>query len=297
MSTYRRGRSEVTVGVYAMASVVVFALMFGTLTSRGLIRKTTDLYIRFTAADGLLKGDAVLFRGVPVGEVRSIEFAPSGEVIVRAKLHRSVPLTGTAAAALSPVDMFGRQAVELRKGAGSGPELADGDTLRGVRPPGLTDRIDGVSRQVERIVADSTIELVRSALAGLGGAGDGLSVAGREASAFLSRQSRGLDDVTAAATVVLRNMAAVTDSTELVAARGDLQTAIAALGRAAARMDSASTLAVRMLDRAERGEGALGRALADPALYDRATGAVHELELLLADVRANPSRYLTVRVF
>lgn len=297
MSTYRRGRSEVTVGVYAIASVVVFALMFGTLTSRGLIRKTTDLYIELTAADGLLKGDAVLFRGVPVGEVRSIDFAPAGDVVVRAKLHRSVPLTGTAVAALSPVDMFGRQAIELRQGAGPGPDLADGDTLRGLRASGLTDRIDAVSRQVERVVADSTVELVREALAGIGGAGVGLGAASHEASEFLARQSHSLDELTAAAGIVLRNMAAVTDSTELVAVRGELQAAIAALGRAAARMDSASTVAVRMLDRADRGEGSLGRALSDPVLYDRAAGAVHELELLLADVRANPSRYLTVRVF
>lgn len=297
MSTYRRGRSEVTVGLYALGSVMVFVLMFGTLTSRGLIRSTRDLYVRLPAANGLLKGDAVLLRGVPVGEVRGIEFGAGGDVVVRAKLHRPVPLTRSATAALDPVDMFGRQAIELRAGPGDSTPLADGDTLFGEPPVGMVDRVDALGRQLERVIGDSTLALVHGALAGVDVAGRGLSAASEDVAVFLAEQSRRMGDVTVATNAVLRNLAAATDPAEVDALRGDLRTAATDLGRAAARMDSASAAAVRMLTGIERGEGSLGRALRDPALYERAVATLDQLERLIADVRTNPGRYVTVKVF
>jgi phospholipid/cholesterol/gamma-HCH transport system substrate-binding protein len=62
-------------------------------------------------------------------------------------------------------------------------------------------------------------------------------------------------------------------------------------------MDSASVVAVRVLAKLDRGEGALGRALNDPELYDRAIVAVAQLERLITDVKDNPGRYVTVKLF
>jgi hypothetical protein len=37
--------------------------------------------------------------------------------------------------------------------------------------------------------------------------------------------------------------------------------------------------------------------LNDPRLYENATAAMARLEALLADIRANPKRYINVRLF
>lgn len=297
MSAFRRARNEMAVGTWAIIAVVLFAAMFGGLTSRGLIRSTTDLFIRLPAANGLLKGDAVLFRGVPVGEVRAIEFGAGGDVIVRAKLHRTVPVSRAATAALSPVDMFGRQAIVIRAATHPGPPLADGDTLPGVRPAPLAGRMENLGRQVEQFLGDSTLTLLHDALAGIGGAGEGVSATSHLAREFLAGQARDIGRVLAATDTLLGNLGTVTDPAELEALSTDLRLAVSNLGRATARMDSASIMATRVLAKLDRGEGALGRALNDPELYDRAIVAVAQLERLLTDVKDNPGRYVTVRLF
>jgi phospholipid/cholesterol/gamma-HCH transport system substrate-binding protein len=64
----------------------------------------------------------------------------------------------------------------------------------------------------------------------------------------------------------------------------EARTALATLQRAAARI--------------ENGEGTLGRLLEDPALYEETQAAVATLRRLMADVQANPARYIrNVRVF
>jgi phospholipid/cholesterol/gamma-HCH transport system substrate-binding protein len=298
VATYRRGRDELTVGLFVLAAVVVFIILFGGLTSRGFIRNVADVYVVMGSAEGLLKGDAVLYRGVPVGEVRSIDFSERHGVVVRARLRREVPLTSAASAALTPVDMFGRQAIVLREGtlAGSTP-LASGDTLVGQQPRPLTDRVSDVGRQVERFLGDTTLLLVHSALDGIGHAGDGLATIGAEATSFLAAQRRSLDEVGTATATVARNLAAATDSQELVLMRGELRDALRNLAQATARMDSASASAASVFAKLDRGEGSLGRLVNDASLYEQAAGAIGALEELAADVRRDPRRYISLRVF
>lgn len=298
MGAYRRGRDEVKVGLFALAAVVVFVLMFGALTSRGMIRHTADLYVLLPSAEGLLKGDAVLYRGVPVGEVRAIDFLDDRGVLIRALLRRAVPLSVDAGAALEPVDMFGRQAIVLREARHDGGlQLASGDTLVGERSSRLSDRVEAMGARVERLISDTTLLLLQDALAGVGRAGRGIEGIGAEARGFLDSQERALEEVTTATARVARNLGAATDSAELMALRAELRAAVVSLARASARMDSASVSAASVFAKLDRGEGSLGLLLNDAGLYTRASEAVVGVEELVADVRRNPGRYITLKVF
>ena len=48
----------------------------------------------------------------------------------------------------------------------------------------------------------------------------------------------------------------------------------------------------RAAARIEQGEGTLGRLIEDPALYEETQRAVVSLQRLLADLQANPGRYI-----
>jgi phospholipid/cholesterol/gamma-HCH transport system substrate-binding protein len=47
----------------------------------------------------------------------------------------------------------------------------------------------------------------------------------------------------------------------------------------------------------QRGEGSLGKFVKDTALYFRMTEATREVQLLLHDLRANPRKYINLRIF
>jgi phospholipid/cholesterol/gamma-HCH transport system substrate-binding protein len=64
-----------------------------------------------------------------------------------------------------------------------------------------------------------------------------------------------------------------------------------------ARAESFLATGDSVLSKMNRGEGTLGLLLNDPSLYRRADSLLFELRALSADVRANPKRYVSVRLF
>jgi ABC-type transporter Mla subunit MlaD len=94
---------------------------------------------------------------------------------------------------------------------------------------------------------------------------------------------------------VLVNLRLATASLQEMVAQ--LEGASKRLDPALARADTAFQSLNRVGQRLEAGQGSLGRLLMDTTLAVRAEAAVFQLEQLLADIRANPGRYIRLSIF
>ena len=72
---------------------------------------------------------------------------------------------------------------------------------------------------------------------------------------------------------------------------------VASLDQTGARADSTFGSVQRLASRMESGQGALGRLLVDSTLAVRAESAMAQLDSLLADIKANPRRYVRLSIF
>jgi phospholipid/cholesterol/gamma-HCH transport system substrate-binding protein len=78
----------------------------------------------------------------------------------------------------------------------------------------------------------------------------------------------------------------------------NLQPGLAEVGPTIAEARLALATLQRAGERIENGEGTLGRLLEDPALYEETQAAIATLRRLMADIQANPARYIrNLRVF
>lgn len=82
-----------------------------------------------------------------------------------------------------------------------------------------------------------------------------------------------------------------------LAASGDVGLAAEQLATTLVRADSAIARLDRLAARVESGEGTIGRLLGDTALAIRAEGVLLQLDLLIADLRANPKKYVRLSIF
>ena len=303
MLTYARSRSALRIGILTIVGALSFTILFFYSTNRMLGADRSTIFIRLNAADGLQSGDAVLHRGVNVGQVKAIAFADN-DVVVRVRLKRVVPVSASARAALVAADLFGRQSIVLSDGGVGGRPLGEGDTIRGAGPVSMTARIEQLGDQVGDLLSDHTIGQLRNTLHKAGSAAsstaDAASQIGslaRGAEALLGEQRQALGDLTREAGLLTRNLREAADPDELSAMRDRIAVSADNLAMATARMDSAAASLARILDDLESGRGSAGLLLTDAGLYEGVTGSLAALERLLDDVRENPKRYVTFKIF
>lgn len=154
------------------------------------------------------------------------------------------------------------------------------------------DNIESLTSTLNTAVDDGTEDFTRIA--------DQIRVSAEEIAATLTAARSSIERVDAVlATGVVDSifMNANEFSENFRAASGDVEVAAGQLTQTLVRADSAIARLDRLAARVESGEGTIGRLLGDTALALRAEGVLAQLDLLIADLRANPKKYVRLSIF
>ncbi|WP_353615204.1 MlaD family protein [Mycobacterium sp. 1164985.4] len=157
-------------GLSAFALAMMFVvgvtyLMFGTLR---LDPVSTESLVRVHLAQtgGLLPGQDVTLRGVPVGRVRAIELSDTGAVAVAA-LHPGTRIPTDTEVRVSALSPAGEQYLDFRADRNDGPYLADGAEIASdrTRTPvtlaKLLGDLDGTLEQVDSARLSAVLDELR----------------------------------------------------------------------------------------------------------------------------------------
>ena len=290
MSSYARGHDAARVAILFLVAAVVFSGFFLYVTNRGLSATRKVVHVRIPTAAGLAKSDPVFYRGVNVGEVSKLHFHEDGSVIIHAKLTQRVPLSADTRAELVALDLFGRQSLVFRDGTRGAPPLSARDTLDGIPPVTISGKMTELGARAERLLNDTLVSLLHASLNGTAQATRQIAELSGTVERLVAAQHVNLTRLTDGAAAISDNLRQVTEPQELIDARGNLQ-------RTTARLDTTSQTLAGLLAGLDRGEGNAGKLLRDEQLYDRTNALLGSLEELVRDVKANPKRYINVKVF
>ncbi len=297
MTSYTRGYDLAKVGMLALVAATLFGALFLYMTNRGLAMRRSDVFVRLNTAGGLRRGDPVFFRGVEVGSVRKLQFVANGDVLVRAGLLERLPLTTNAHAELIAVDLFGRQSLVLRDGTGPAPQLESRDTLRGLSPTSMGATVAELGAKADRIVGDTTVDLVRAVLGNTAAASHQLQALTLTIERLVQSQHENLTQLTRDAAGIASNLRLATAPEPLQQTRDNVERSTENVQRATARLDTTTQRLALLISQVEQGNGSLGKLMQDPGLYERSEAVLASMEALLKDIKANPKRYINVKVF
>lgn len=292
-------RDEVVVGVFITAALIIGILGTLWLANRAVTGRSYPLHTRFDWGAGLRQGQQVLLAGVQVGTVSRVELNPAGYLDVTLSIQRQYDIPVGSTATVQPQGIFGDQAVAITPPRPfTRSYLPAGDTLPAGPPtPGMGDvlaRVDTLGRSVQDVVQAFELQMVeqgglrdlRSTIANTNRLMDQLGTIAvqqsRELSATMASLRRTTDAIPPGAIdTTVRNMAAATNN--LVSITEGLS-------------ETTERLNVLMTS-LETGQGSAGLLLNDPGLYHDVRNLVARLDSLTADIKANPRRYINVRVF
>ena len=258
-------KHRIRVGILVALGLVL--LIFGySWLNEFRIRKEKHYYrIKFKEVGWINKGDVVTILGVPKGRVKDIELFPDSVIVI--VWIDGCRLREGATAWLESLGIIGQMRLGIKLGRGE--PLPDWSTIPGIAKEDLGDVISRLAEFLRR--SDSLLvgglRLMGEAEEEIGGAS--------------SRLDRTLENI---------NMLVDDLRQVLMEKSADLDTSKEKLDVVVTKLDSIETLILE-------GRGTLSKLLKEDDLYYRADSTLRSLEELLLDIRQNPRRYITVKIF
>lgn len=301
-------KREAKIGLFAVLMIGAAWAGIRFLKGFDIFGRNVEYYAAYERIDGLQAASPILMRGVKIGTVTDIAFDPaeSDRVVLRLTVKRQYRIPSDSEAKIISNSLMGSKAVEVTYGHAP-TFLSRGDTLRSSRDRDLMDmagsELDFVKQKISQLTADLSrtltdiSELLEGNASHISGTLGNLDAITEDVAGMLSAQRGNLESAVEGLTAF---------SEMLGANAGRVDSLMGSLNRVAVTLDEerfaqklTGTVATldSLLTKIGEGEGTAGRLLNDPALYDSLAEASDNLSALLADLKANPARYVHLSVF
>ena len=291
-------RDEVLVGLLMTIGLAIAIL--GTIwLSRGGLTQGYPLYSRFSWGAGLKQGQQVQLGGVSIGYVDEIELDMlGGTILVTMRVNPDYKVPQTAIAYVEAYGIFGDQIIALKPTEPTATAFAPNDTVPAGAPAATTAQIiaqvDSIGKTLGdvaeafelQLVQSGGIEDLRRSLAGMNRLVAQLNTVAAEQSRQLTLTQQGI-----------RSTLASIDSATVDSTVRNLRTTSANLATLTANFERTSAHLETVLAKVDSGSGTAALLLNDPNLYLDMRKVTTRLDSLLAEIQANPRKFLKFSVF
>jgi len=297
-----RRRNEVTVGILMTVAVVV--LILGTLwLARGGLKAGYPLHTRFAWGQNLKQGQPVLLAGVSVGAVGDVTLRRNGYLDVLLRIDDEYQIPKGSTATVKAVGIFGDVAVALTPPIPA-PEqsYAPDDTVPAGMPSADIDqimtRVDSIGRNVAVLTKALEVDVVQAGtFKDLHNVVASTAKLSAQLQNVVAEQNRNATAVLESFRTSAAKLGNLADSAQIAASLVNVRQTTENVARLSAHADSTNAQLQRLLGLAEKGNGTVGKLLTDTLLYNDLHRLIRQSDSLLADIRANPKKYFTVRIF
>lgn len=301
-------KREIKVGLFAVAVLLIGWGVIRYLKGTDVFSNYNVYYAYYDNVGGLQPASSVMIHGVKVGSVLDVvlDEDPNKGVELTLSVEKRYAIPVDSKAKIFSDGLMGGKAVEIVYGTAS-EMIPDEGTIQAEVSVDLlamaSSEMEGIIAKVTLIMDEvvQTLESVNNLMATntenitnivknvdgvTGSVNDMLSKEKKhleEAMASLSRFSKSLGDNAEQVDSIIDNMN--TFSTKLAEADiiSEIEATVAQLNK--------------VLESVNNSDGSVGKLLDDAELYDNLAQASNNLSTLLADLQANPHRYINISVF
>ncbi len=293
------GGKEAQVGVFVLLGLISFIIVLFWMTDPATLRGRYMLVTEVDNAGGVRSGDPIQMQGVNIGRVHGFEMMDDSRVFITMEIEGEWEIPQGSVTEMGEAGLFGGRSLEIVRGPGPGM-FAEWDTLagEGAAGSGILSSVDDLSASAESVLASINAMLDAETVGAVQGSAQELQALLTQLSEVTREQRGELASITASLATAaegLESASAAGPDFARAVARAD--SAMAMLSATGERLDVAAASLGTILGRMERGEGTLGRLSTDDALYVNLNAAAETLNTLLADLQANPGRYINLSIF
>ena len=298
---------EIKVGFLAVLGIMMSVFSYNYLKGINLFDKNRKFIVKYEKVDGLSVSNPVTMNGFKIGKVQKINFNSKNtrELLVDIIIDNDVIFPKTSLAELYETGLIGGKAIAIIPDYKNDSTIAiDGDYLKGVIKPGLTELVNQILPQVQlqieavmknaeivlqninTLFDDETKKELKSSIEDFSNLTSSLSETSDEISKLIADNSENLTNSLSDFRSASNNIKSITDSLN----SDDIKSITINLNSLVNNLNSITTSL-------KNSEGTAGKLINDKSIYDNLENATNQLNRLIEDIKLNPSRYVNFSVF
>ena len=298
---------EIKVGFLAVLGIMMSVFSYNYLKGINLFDKNRKFIVKYEKVDGLSVSNPVTMNGFKIGKVQKINFNSKNtrELLVDIIIDNDIIFPKTSLAELYETGLIGGKAIAIIPDYKNDSTIAlDGDYLKGVIKPGLTELVNQILPQVQlqieavmknaeivlqninTLFDDETKKELKSSIEDFSNLTSSLSETSDEISKLIANNSENLTNSLSDFRSASNNIKSITDSLNL----DDIKSMTTNLNSLVNNLNSITTSL-------KNSEGTAGKLINDKSIYDNLENATNQLNRLIEDIKLNPSRYINFSVF
>lgn len=295
---------EIKTAVLVIISIILFIWGYSFLKGKNLFDNSNKLFVVYENVAGLAPSAPVTLNGLTIGKVNSISINPDGKLLVELHITTDFPIAKTSIAEIYDSGLVGGRQIAIKPNLLDKNYTVSGDYLQASSKLGLTDALaqqleplqakiqqllenaDVLFSNVNDILDTQTRQNLKNSIASLNTTLSEFSVASKSINELLADNKSKLNSTLKNVDKVSGNFATISDSL----AKANLGQTVRNLEKTLAKVD-------KIMAELEQGNGTMGKLIKDETMYTNFAKTSKELELLLQDLRLNPTRYVNVSLF
>ena len=298
---------EIKVGFLAVLGIIMSVFSYNYLKGINLFEKNRKFTVKYEKVDGLSVSNPVTMNGFKIGKVQKINFNSNNtrELLVDIVIDNDVVFPKTSLAELYETGLIGGKAIAIIPDYQNDSTVAvDGDVLKGVIKPGLTELVNQILPQVQlqieavmknaeivlqninTLFDDETKKELKSSIEDFSNLTKSLSDTSNEISNLIANNSENLTSSLADFRSASNNIKSITDSLN----SDDINSLTTNLNSLVNNLNSITTSL-------KNSDGTAGKLINDKSVYENLENATNQLNQLIEDIKLNPNRYINFSVF
>lgn len=296
---------EIKTAILVIASILLFIWGYSFLKGRDLLTDYKTFYVHYDNVEGLAVSAPVTISGLVVGKVNKIELQNgTGKLIVELQIKSDFPISKSSIVNIYEPGLIGGKQIQIVPNLEDKVLAETGDTLLGGVKPGLTalvgDRLTPLQEKVEKMVVSAdllltninsildakTKENLKGSIANLNATLAEFKTASQSVNTMLAENKTKINSTITNIDKASYNFSKISDSLS----KANIGKTVKSLENTLAKVDN-------IMGEIQSGKGTLGKLAKDETLYNNFAKTSKELELLLQDLRLNPTRYVNVSLF
>jgi len=295
---------EIKAGILVIASISLFIWGYSYLKGKDILNDYKTFFVKYDNVEGLASTAPITINGLVVGQVSGIKLQPNGEILVQLQIKNDFPFSKSSVVAIYEPGLIAGKQLQIIPNFKDNSLAVSGDTLTSSVKKGLTDLVSDklapLQQKIEKMIVNADLlltnlnevldtkskENLKNSISNLSKTIEGINSVVDNANSILLNNKGNIDKTLTNLNKVSTDFSKISDSLS----KANITKVVTNLEKTLSNVD-------KIMNDLQSGKGSLGKMVNDDALYNNLEKTSKELELLLQDLRLNPTRYVNVSLF